>query len=142
MKVLQQALQDQGAHTRVLSLGLGVVPTSSGQQLVVDHTLVTRPSVLFDAVMVPAGAASARALCERSEAVQFMLEAYRHGKPLCLIGEGAELLWRVVSREQALPGVVLGRNDPADRLPMAQAFIQAIARHRHPGRPPAQSAQA
>ncbi len=135
MKVLQQALQDQGALTRVLAAHLGVVATSSGQQLAVDHTFTGAPSVLFDAVMVPAGAASAQALAAQGDAVHFVLEAYRHGKPLCLIGEAAALLRRVVPEGEALPGVVFGRNEPADRLPMAQEFIQAIARHRHWGRP-------
>jgi hypothetical protein len=32
------------------------------------------------------------------------------------------------------PGVVHGPNDPTARLQMAQDFVQAIARHRHPGR--------
>lgn len=135
MKVLQQALQDQGALTRVLAAHLGVVATSSGQQLAVDHTFAGMPSVLFDAVMVPAGAASAQALTAQGDALHFILEAYRHGKPLCLIGEAAALLRRFVPEGEALPGVVFGRNEPADRLPMAQEFIHAIARHRHWGRP-------
>ncbi len=135
MKVLQQALHEHGAQTFVLASHLGVVPTSSGQQLAVDHALAGMPSVMFDAVMVPAGAASAQALLAQGEAVHFVLEAYRHGKALCLIGEGVQLLRRAVPEGEALPGVVIGRNDPADRLPMVQAFIQAMARHRHWARP-------
>ena len=133
MKVLQQALHEAGAQTRVLASHLGVVTTSSGQQLLVDQTFSSAPSALFDAVMVPAGAASADSLCRQGEALNYVLEAYRHGKTLCLIGEGARLL--AAHREaDAVPGVVRGRNDPTDRLPMAQAFIQAISRHRHWGR--------
>ena len=72
--------------------------------------------------------------------MHFLHEAYRHGKPLCLIGESAQLL-RAPGLEggmegaAAAAGVILGRNDPATRLQMAQDFIQAIARHRHWGRP-------
>ncbi len=142
MKVLQQALHEQGAFTRVLAAHLGVVPTSSGQQLPVDQTFAGMPSVLFDAVMVPAGAASSELLASQGEAVHFVLEAYRHGKPLCLIGEGARLLRRAMPEGETLPGVVTGRNDPADRLPMVQAFIQAMAQHRHWGRPRAEAAPA
>ena len=134
MKVLQQALHEQGAFTRVLAAHLGVVSTSSGQQLPVDQTFAGMPSVLFDAVLVPAGAASTELLASQGEAGHFVQEAYRHGKPICLIGEAARLLRRSVPEGEVLPGVVMGRNDPADRLPMVQAFIQAIAQHRHWGR--------
>jgi catalase len=135
MKVLQQALHDHGVLTRVLASHLGFVATSSGQQLPVDHSFATMPSVMFDAVMVPAGAASAQALGQSGDALHFVHEAFRHGKALCLIGEGAQLL-RVAGQDDApLPGVVRGSNDPATRLLMVQEFVQAMARHRHWQRP-------
>jgi catalase len=92
------------------------------------------PSVMFDAVLVPAGAASAQALAAQGDAVHFVLEAYRHGKALCLIGESVRLLQLAGEQATRVPGVVHGPNDPAARLQMAQDFVQAIARHRHPGR--------
>ncbi|HSW20724.1 MAG TPA: catalase [Ramlibacter sp.] len=131
MKVLQQALHDQGAVTRVVAAHLGFISTSSGQQLAVDHTFGAMPSVMFDAVMVPAGAASAQALARIGAAVHFVLEAYRHCKPLCLIGEGVELLAATGEEGARAAGVVIGSNEPTTRLQMAQDFIQAIARHRH-----------
>ncbi len=132
MKVLQQALHEHGAVTRVVSAQLGVVTTSSGQQLTVDHPLSTMPSVMFDAVMVPGGTASTELLSRQGDALRFLQEAYRHGKALCLIGESERLL-RLPGTPA--PGVVRGPNDPAGRLPMARAFIAAIARHRHGPRP-------
>ncbi|AEG94703.1 catalase [Ramlibacter tataouinensis] len=133
-KVLQQALQDQGALTRVVSAQLGVVSTSSGQQLAVDHTFASTSSVLFDAVLVPGGSASTQALARHAPALQFVHEAWRHGKALCLIGEAVDLLQGVVPGAPdggRGAGVVTGSNDPATRLQMAQEFIAAIARHRH-----------
>ena len=135
MKVLQQALHDHGATTAVVAAHLGFVSTSSGQQLPVDHPLSVMPSIVWDAVLVPGGAPAAQALGTCAEAVHFVLEAYRHGKPLCLIGESAQLL-RVRGIEGGIEavapaGVILGRNDPTTRVQMAQDFIQAIARHRH-----------
>ncbi len=140
MKVLQQALHDHGAITRVVAAHLGFVSTSSGQQLPVDHPWSAMPSLVWDAVLVPGGAPAVQALAASGDAVHFLHEAYRHGKPLCLIGESAQLL-RVPGLEggmegaAAAAGVILGRNDPATRLQMAQDFIQAIARHRHWSRP-------
>jgi len=130
MKVLQQVLHEHGAVTRVVAAQLGVVTTSSGQQLTVDHSLSTMPSVMFDAVMVPGGAASTELLSHHGDAVRFVQEAYRHGKALCLIGESERLLPGAPAA-----GVVTGPNDPAARLPMAQAFVAAISRHRHGPRP-------
>jgi catalase len=134
LRAIQQALQDAGARCSILAAHLGCVATSSGQQLVVDHTFATMPSVLFDAVLVPGGAASADALCRDGDAVHFALEAYKHCKTLCLIGEGAQLLRSLgvgSETDPAVPGVLIGRNDPSGRAQLAQDFIGAIARHRH-----------
>jgi catalase len=83
---------------------------------------------------VPAGAASAQALMKCGDAVRFVLDAYRHCKPLCLIGESVELLRAAgvpPAEAEAPAGVVIGTNEPTTRLQMAQDFIAAIARHRH-----------
>jgi len=133
-KVIQQALLDAGATTKVVAAHLGFVASSSGQQVPVDHTFQAMPSVMFDAVLVPGGGASAQALAQDGDAVHFVLEAYRHCKPMCLIGESVELLRRagVATDDAPAPaGVVIGTNEPTTRLQMAQDFIAALARHRH-----------
>ncbi|HSV35201.1 MAG TPA: catalase [Ramlibacter sp.] len=143
LRVIQQALLDAGASCRIVSDHLGFVATSSGQQLAVDHTLATMSSVMFDAVLVPGGSASAQALAHNGDAVHFVLEAYKHCKAICVIGEGAQLLRTLgigagegaVESGAAVPGVVMGRNDPPARSQLAQDFIAAIARHRHWSRP-------
>jgi catalase len=137
-KVIQQALLDAGAITKVVAAHLGVVVSSSGQQVPVDHTWQSMPSLMFDAVLVPGGAASAQALLADGEATHFVLEAYKHCKPLCLIGESVEILHRAGVAQGDAPhpdGVVIGTNEPTARLQMAQDFIAAIARHRHWTRP-------
>jgi catalase len=135
MKVIQQALLDAGAQTKVLAAHLGTLASSSGQQVPVDHTFLTMPSVMFDAVLVPAGAASAQALLLNGDAVHFVLEAYKHCKSLCVIGEGAQLLRTlgIAAGEggPAVAGVVIGKNDPPGRAQLAQDFLAAIAKHRH-----------
>jgi len=133
-KVIQQALLDAGATTKVVAAHLGFVASSSGQQVPVDHTFLNMPSVMFDAVLVPGGAAAAQALLQDGEAVHFVLEAYKHCKPLCMIGESIELLRSVgvgMPEGPAVPGLVIGSNEPTTRLQLAQDFIAAIARHRH-----------
>jgi catalase len=135
LKVIQQALQDAGASSRIVAANLGSVATSSGQQLAVDHTFNNMPSIMFDAVLVPGGSSSAQTLAGNGDAVHFVLEAYKHCKTICAIGEGVQLLGTlgIVAGEgaPAVPGVVLGKNDPPSRAQLAQEFIAAIARHRH-----------
>ncbi|HYE39132.1 MAG TPA: catalase [Ramlibacter sp.] len=132
-KVVQQALLEAGATTRVVAAHLGFVPSSSGQQVGVDHTFATMPSVMFDAVLVPGGAAAAQALMKDGLAVHFVLEAYRHCKPLCLIGESAEILRNAGLLPPDGPppaGVLIGSNEPTTRVQMAQDFIADIGKHR------------
>lgn len=133
-KVIQQALQDAGAQTRVVAAHLGFVASSSGQQVPIDHTFQSMPSVVFDAVLVPGGAAAAQALMKDGSAKHFVLEAYRHCKPLCLIGESVEILRSVGLAPADGPspaGVVIATNEPTTRLQTAQDFIAAMGRHRH-----------
>jgi catalase len=139
LRAIQQALQDGGASTHVVAAHLGFVATSSGQQLKVDCTFANMPSVMFDAVLVPGGAGSAQALARNGDAVHFVLEAYKHCKPLCVIGEGVQLLRTLGGGAgeggPAIVGVVIGKNDPPGRAQLAQDFIAAIAKHRHWARP-------
>ncbi|MGE4241381.1 catalase [Ramlibacter sp.] len=133
-KVIQQALQEAGATTRVVAAHLGSVASSSGQQVPVDHTFAAMPSVMFDAVLVPGGANSAQALLANGDALHFVLEAYRHCKAICVIGEAAELLKKghpSLAEDLAVDGVLVGTNDPVARNQLAQDFIAAIGRHRH-----------
>jgi catalase len=134
LRAIQSALHDMGATTRIVAAHLGTVATSSGQQLPVNHTFTNMPSVMFDAVLVPGGAASAQALLLNGDAVHFVLEAYKHCKSLCVIGEGAQLLRTLgigAGEGAAVPGVIIGKNDPPGRAQLAQDFLAAIAKHRH-----------
>jgi catalase len=137
-KVIQQALLDAGARTCVVAGNLGFVSSSSGQQVPVDHTFAGTPSVMFDAVLVTGGATCAQNLVADGSAVHFVLEAYRHCKPLCVIGESVEVLRvreALTPENAASSGVILGKNDPVTRNELAQAFIAAIGKHRHWSRP-------
>jgi catalase len=139
LRAIQSALQDAGAAAKIVAAHLGFVATSSGQQLAVDHTFTNMPSVMFDAVLVPGGAASAQALALNGEAVHFVLEAYKHCKSICVIGEGVQLLRTLGigagEGGPAVAGVIIGKNDPPGRAQLAQDFMAAIAKHRHWTRP-------
>ena len=136
MKIVQQALLDAGAICKVVGPNLGFVSTSSGQQLAVDFTYANMPSVMFDAVLVPSGAASARALAKNGDAVHFVLEAFKHFKTICVIGEGVELLRSLGidgpgPEAAAIGGVLVGKSEPTARVQLGQDFVAAIGKHRH-----------
>jgi catalase len=144
LKPIREALEQAGAQCKVVGPRLGTVTSASRRQLEVDATFQNTPSVMFDAVLVPAGAQGAEALARNGDAVHFVLEAYKHCKAVCTVGEGVQLLATlgIGADSKAYPaGVVvaatpttnLGDNTAA--LKIAHDFIAAIGKHRHWDRP-------
>ena len=142
LRPVLQALEHAGARCVVVGPQLGAVATVTGRQFAVDHSLAGMPSLMFDAVLVAGGERCAQALAAIGAAVHFVLEAYKHGKAVCVLGEGVRLLRLLeitASADAAAlarhPGMVLGGGS-ADAAPdTAKAFIEAIAVHRHWDRP-------
>ncbi len=138
---MQQALKKAGARCKTIAATLGSVALADGGRLAVDCTLVNTPSVVFDAIYLPCRGAQAGALVADGDALHFVLEAYKHCKPIAASGSGAGLL---ASLGMAIPtgagvvqaecGVVLAASGalPAG---FADEFIQAMALHRHWDRP-------
>ncbi|MET1079472.1 MAG: catalase HPII [Pseudomonas sp.] len=89
---LQAQLQLQGAQAKVLGPTSAPVTTAQGQSLAVDASQEGLPSIAFDAVFVPGGAASVRALSGSGVALHYLLEAYKHLKPIAVVGEGKQLI--------------------------------------------------
>jgi catalase len=136
---IQQDLVDAGAVCKVISTSLGSASTASGRQMQIDGTFSANSSVLFDAVLIPGGQPCIDALGASGQAVHFVLEAYKHCKPICAVNEGVQLMSTLgfvagknpeaITRPAA--GIVLG---DARRVPegmLSQEFIAAIAQHRH-----------
>jgi catalase len=139
LRRIQQDLVNAGVLCKLVAPHLGTVSTASGRQLAVDHTFANMPSVMFDAVLIPGGGDCAAALCRLGEAVHFVLEAYKHCKTICAVGDGVQLLSTL--------GFSHGKNPDMVTVPTAgvliadarklldgqvsQDFMAAIALHRH-----------
>jgi catalase len=131
------ALVKAGACVEVVSAALGQVRAEGGRAIDVDKTMATGPSVIYDAVYVPGGAASVSALCASASAVRFVREAFAHCKAIGATSEGVELLTAggvplpASGRDgvAAEHGVIVAADGSLDAF--AASWIAAIRQHRH-----------
>ena len=128
---IHRELAAKGAVPRIVAARLGGVDSSSGDALDAEATFENTPSVLFDAVVIPDGAASAKALAALGQACEFVKDQFRHCKAILAVGAGRALL------EKA--NIPLGGNDdpaliltpPGKVAPSLKAFVAALAAHRN-----------
>lgn len=95
------------------------------------RSLLTMGSPLYDAVLIGDGSACVDTLVQDPAAVEFVTDAFRHGKAIAAIGAARRLLAAAGVPDDA-PGVVCTDADAASAL--AGTFAAAIAEHRHPRR--------
>ena len=132
LRALADRLTAEGAVPRFVGPLLGAVASADGNAIEVDLGLNVAPSVLFDAVVLPAGADAVAQLQADGRALEFIKDQYRHCKPLLALGEGTELLDacgidRTLPDGPNDPGVLVGGSAKAT----ADAFLAALAKHRH-----------
>jgi catalase len=121
---LYAGLLAEGAVPRLVGAMLGKVKAAGGTALDVEISLEAGPSVMYDAMIVPDGAAAADALAKNAHAIDFVREQYRHGKPILALGAGANLLAKAMV-PMALPD---GSPDPSLLVDATlEAFQAALA---------------
>jgi catalase len=124
---LYAGLLKGGAVPRLVGGMLGKVQTADGAKLDVEISLEAGPSVMYDGMIVPDGAAAADVLARNAHAIDFLREQYRHGKPILVLGGAANLLAKAMI-PTALPD---GSSDPALLVDgTLDAFETALAGHR------------
>ena len=137
INAVQTALLKAGAVPVVIAARLGAVKTADGKALDATASFENAASVLFDAVVLPDGAAAVSTLAGAGPAQEFVAHQYRHGKTVLALGASRALLEKA-GIAVTLPsgakdgGIVLsdGKNPAA----AASAFIKAVGQHRHPER--------
>ncbi len=134
LRQAQQALVEAQAVPRFIGLRLGRVALDGGEPIEIETSIEAMPSVLWDAVVVPAGDAVAARLAASGPAMDFIKEQYRHCKPVLLLGAGSSALLAaagiaaVPQGEPLDPGLVQA-DDASDNAALA-AFITAVGAHR------------
>lgn len=138
---MKKALTGAGAQTKLVAPRLGFLKSSKGAEAKVDFSLLTASSVLFDAVYIPGGEKSVKALQKHAEALEFLQEAYKHCKTIAANGAGVELIRACnltngaatsepqTKEQSGEEGVIIGGDDQAGKI--ASQFIKAMAQHRH-----------
>ena len=133
VRALYAALLTDGAVPRLVGQQLGKVAAGADCELDVEITLETGPSVLYDALVLPDGAAAIATLAKDARALEFVREQYRHGKPILALGAGSTLL-RAAGVPFELPGGAIDPglilSDGYDLRAALAAFEAALARHR------------
>ena len=142
---MNKALLTAGAMPKTIAPRLGVITGAGGVQIKADFSFLTASSVLFDAVFVPGGDASVATLSEQDEVDEFVSEAYKHCKAIAATGAGAGLLATTLvgkysESDEADDGVAVNEGVVTSRegsiKDLADAFVAAIALHRHWEREP------
>ncbi|MGH6611415.1 MAG: catalase-related domain-containing protein, partial [Burkholderiaceae bacterium] len=131
---LHTTLSGAGAVPRFVGMRLGRVEGVGDEAIDVEVTMEAAPAVLFDALVIPDGAAGIEALSADGQAVEFVKDQYRHCKPILVLGSGVDLLAKA-GIPSKLPS---GDHDPgllqfdaAEITKAAAAFAAAIGKHRH-----------
>jgi len=134
LQSVYDALSKQGAVVNYVGHRLGSVKSESGAAIEVEVTMETAPAVVFDALVLPSGKTAISTLAGSGQAMEFVKLQYRHCKPiLALAGASALLEGAGISPRlrdgSADPGLLVG--DGQNDSTVADAFVKAIARHRH-----------
>jgi catalase len=125
---MRTRLEMEGAKCHVISIKGGSIKTNTGNEIVVDKSLLNAASVFYDACYVCAGAASANALKADPRVIHFLNETFKHCKAIAAEKEGVSVV-----KATAIPFNNNGETDDAFMIldKKADYFINAIAQHRN-----------
>jgi catalase len=131
---LIEALDAEGAVTRLLGSRLGTVQSEGGEPLEIDATLENSPNVLFDALVLPGGREAVDALCLDGHTLEFVKDQYRHCKTILALGDSSRILTKAgipltLPSAHADPGLLVEGQEGTEVT--AACLIAAIRRHRH-----------
>lgn len=139
VRAVGAALTERGAVVEVLGLHGGAVRNDDSEVFTVDRSVATTASVLYDAVVVAGGPSAAETISRNGTAVHFLLEAFKHAKPIAAFGAGS-LVLRVAGIAADMPpdsdlatsnGVVVTPTSGGKvEATFIDAFADAIASHR------------
>jgi len=145
-RAVYDALTEAGAMARIVGTRLGLVEAADGSMLKAETTVAAMPSVLWDAVVLPAGDEAIEELAANGQVLEFIKDQYRHCKTIWVLGGDGALLDAAgipgdSEEGEPDPGLLFGDEEAGADVPPGsgstpppaaiERFIQALARHRH-----------
>lgn len=122
---LLKGLKDQGVHAKLLYSRMGEIRADDGTSLPIAGTFAGSPSLTVDAVVVPGGDLSG--LLQSGDARYYLLEAYKHLKPILLAGDARQFKSTLQVDSQGEEGIVEGDTITAQAV---DDFLTLMAAHR------------
>ena len=115
LQEVHSALIAEGAVPKFLGATLGMVVPHGGSPIKVDVTFEATASVLWDAVVLPAGTDAQTTLQADERVLEFVKEQYRHCKLIVALGDLDTLLAAVAMRAtledlKSDPGIIMVRD--------------------------------
>jgi hypothetical protein len=120
-----QALKSRGVHAKLLYSRMGEVSADDGSTLPIAATFAGAPSLTVDAVVVPCG--DIQSLLDNGDANYYLLEAYKHLKPIALAGDARQFKALLKVADKGEEGIVEG--DRADSA-FTDQLLNLLAAHR------------
>src|SRR5687767_10997365 len=132
VEALAERLAAEGAVPVILGSRLGRVKSDGGKPIEISAPIDAAPSVVFDALVLPDGNASAAAMAANGRVLEFLKDTYRHCKPIMVVGAASRVLEAAgvpatLPDGKADPGLIVSKRAGDSTT----AFIKAIAMHRH-----------
>ena len=131
---IHTALAAEGAVVHFVGPRVGKFVADDGAVIEANKSMENSPSVLFDALVLPAGDKAIETLSRDGHTMEYVKDQFRHCKTILVIGAAQKLLEMagIPAVAGKAPGLILAEpNKAADTVPQ---FIKAIAAHRHPSR--------
>ncbi|MEO5788227.1 MAG: catalase [Gelidibacter sp.] len=123
-KKMTDALKKEGAMIKVIAPHGGTVKSNEVAEQKVDASIVTTESVLYDAVYIPGGEDSIKALQQNAKFTKFVNEALKHCKAIAADHEGVDFLETTYATDFKDDKAICLNKEPSK-------FIKAIAQHRN-----------
>ncbi|CAN5466747.1 catalase [soil metagenome] len=126
LKTVKDALEKESAVVEIVAVDLSLLDGMPPRR-----TLLNTPSVTYDAIYVVGGDTGVASLSDDDDAVRFIRDAYKHGKPVAACGNAAELVAGALPKSEGVSpttkgnGLVLSETH-ADQG-FADAFVKTIA---------------
>ncbi|MGJ8666990.1 MAG: catalase [Patiriisocius sp.] len=125
VKKMRTALEKEHAVVHIIAPHGGIITCSEGMKHKVDASIATTESVLFDAVYIPGGEKSIKALLKNKKYVKFLNEMLKYCKAISADNDGETLMdaTEIKNFKENDDAIFVNGN--------AKDFIKAIANHRN-----------